>query len=163
MFANGSVPKEVGIGCKPLVVFLCDFVPMPFEPLTFLVQLEDHYIAGNDVHVIDSINHLFILLSFRVQFRIIGQYLHISLHSHAFDIAQLRQNLINVIKVLLLIETLSIAKNTRQPSKMIIDVILRKNIFCQTSSDESLMEAEYICARKDSFFVEIFAESDGFV
>lgn len=63
MFADGSEPEEVGVGSEALVFLLSDSHLAILHAFADLIESEYLDVAGDHVHVTDSVEHFFVALA----------------------------------------------------------------------------------------------------
>ncbi len=60
MFADGSEPEEVGVGSEALVLLLSDSHLAILHAFADLIKSKYLDVAGDHVHVADSVEHFFV-------------------------------------------------------------------------------------------------------
>ncbi len=80
---------------------------------------------------------------------------------HALNILKTRQDVLDFFEVRLLIEGLCVAKDSGEPGEVIVDVVLKKYLLCESCSGQSLVKVRSFGAWNQSLLVEMLNERDG--
>ena len=83
--ADGSIPEEESISGKSFILVFAEHGPSFLHTFTFLIKPKDHDVTGDEIHLSDSVKHIFILLSL-AKFSIISQQPDVFLNSLTFDV-----------------------------------------------------------------------------
>lgn len=129
MLGNGFIPEHVGIAQVPLILFQ-GLLPSLLPPLPAdRIQLEDLYVAGDNRHFVDPIQHILQLLPPH-QPLIVGQLRNILLYPLRLFLVELTEDQIDILSVGFLVDKRHVLEDPCEPREMILKVVLALDLLC---------------------------------
>jgi hypothetical protein len=123
MLGNGFIPEHISIAEESFIL-LYSLLPSLLPPLPAeRIQLKYLYIAGDNGHLIDPVEHFLELLP-PEQPSVIAQLGDILLYPLPLLLVELAKDLVDILRISLLVDRRDVLEEAREPREMVVQIIL---------------------------------------
>jgi hypothetical protein len=123
MLGNGFVPEHVGIA-EEAFILLYSLLPSLLPPLPAeRIQFKYLYIAGDNGHLVDPVEHFLELLP-PEEPPVIAQLGDILLYPLPLLLVELAKDLVDILRISLLVDRRDVLEEAREPREMVVQIIL---------------------------------------
>ena len=128
MFADGPVPEEIGVCEEAFALLFAELMPAFLHVLASPIQSENHDVAAYRIHLCDSLQHVFVHLSFR-HLVVIGEQIYVFLYALALYVLKVAQYVLNLVLIDFFVKLLGFAEDAGQPCDVVVQIVLALDVF----------------------------------